>query len=158
MQTLKINVIKRLLITLGVLLLVLVVIMIIISPFAKYYVEKHDVDLIGREVTIGWAYVNPLTGYVHLHDVKVYELQGDSVFVSAKGASANFALFKLLSRQVEIEHLSVDHPWGKIVQKKDSLNFDDVIDRLDGNESDTARQIVRNDWHVTLLDTEIIGG
>ncbi|NOT73579.1 MAG: DUF748 domain-containing protein [Cyclobacteriaceae bacterium] len=146
---------KGLLYTAGAIVLLFIVILIILSPLAKYYVEKHDVDLIGREATVGWAYVNPLTGYVHLHDVKIYELQGDSIFVSATGASANFAIHKLLSKQVVIEQLTVDHPWGKIVQKKDTLSFDDVIDKLSGDKSDTTHS---DAWHVTLLDTEIIGG
>ncbi|HMJ69028.1 MAG TPA: DUF748 domain-containing protein [Cyclobacteriaceae bacterium] len=132
-----------------------IVVMIVVSPLAKYYMEKYDVDLFGREATIGWAYVNPITGYVHFHDVEIYELQGDSIFISATGASANFSMTKLLSKQVWIEQLTVDHPWVRIVQKKDTLSFDDVIDRFSGDGSDSTHS---NAWHVTLLDTEIIAG
>ncbi|MEJ0032764.1 MAG: DUF748 domain-containing protein, partial [Bacteroidota bacterium] len=124
-------------------------------PLVKYYLEKYDTALFGREATIGWVYANPFTGFVHLNDVKIYELQGDSVFISAQGASANFSMRKFLSKQVWMEQLIVDHPRVKIVQKKDTLSFDDVIEHLSGNKSDTT---ISNDWHVTLLDTEIIGG
>ncbi len=139
----------------GAILLAFIILLIILSPLAKYYIEKNDVKLFGREATIGWAYVNPFTGYVHFHDVKIYEMQGDSVFISATGATANFAMNKLLSKQVVIERLVVDHPRGKIVQKKDTLNFDDIIKRFSGGKSDTTSS---DAWHVTLLDTEIIGG
>src|SRR5688572_28062275 len=97
-------------------LLALIVILASLSPLTRYLLEKYDVRLIGREATIGWAYVNPITGYLHLHDVDIYEIQGDSLFLSAKSASANFALYKLLWKEVEIEQLTVDTPWGKIVQ------------------------------------------
>ncbi|CAN5412935.1 hypothetical protein BH10BAC4_BH10BAC4_21210 [soil metagenome] len=139
----------------GAILLAFIILLIILSPLAKYYIEKNDVKLFGREATIGWAYVNPFTGYVHFHDVKIYEMQGDSIFISATGATANFAMNKLLSKQVVIERLVVDHPRGKIVQKKDTLNFDDLIKRFSGGKSDTTSS---DAWHVTLLDTEIIGG
>jgi hypothetical protein len=151
----KIKISKRLWYTAGVILLIFVVLAIIISPLTKYYLEKYDTALFGREATIGWAYANPVTGFVHLHDVKIYELQGDSVFISAQSASANFSMYKLLSKQVWMERLTVDHPLVKIVQKKDTLSFDDVIDKFSGDETDTTTS---NDWHVTLLDTEIIAG
>jgi hypothetical protein len=155
MKIFKIKINKAVSYTAGAILCALIVIMIILSPLAKYYMEKYDVDLFGREATIGWAYVNPLTGFVHFHDVEIYELQGDSIFISATGASANFSMIKLLSKQVWIEKLTVDHPWAKIVQKKDTLSFDDVIERFSGDGSDTTDS---NAWHVTLLDTEIIAG
>jgi len=154
MEIQKTRIRKVPLITFCIILVVLTLIIIILSPLTKYLLEKHDVKLIGREATIGWAYVNPITGYVHLHNVNIYELQGDSIFLSVKEASANFTIYKLLSKEVEIAQLTIDHPLGKIVQKKDRLNFDDVIERFTPDESDTTP----SPWHVTLLGTEIKGG
>jgi len=145
---------KSLVIAVCASLIGLIVILAILSPLTKYLLEKYDVALIGREATIGWVYVNPITGYLHLHDVSIYEVQGDSVFLSAKGATANFAMYKLLSREVEIEQLTIDRPLGKIVQQHDTLNFDDAIERFTPDKSDTTP----SRWHVTLLDTEIVGG
>src|SRR6478609_5548713 len=151
---LKSRIKKGLFISFGAILIVFTLIVIILSPLTKYLLEKHDVKLFGREATIGWAYVNPITGYVHLHNVNIYELQGDSIFLSAKGATANFTMYKLLSREVEIAQLTIDRPLGKIVQNKDTVNFDDVIERFTPDQSDT----IPSRWHVTLLDTEIIEG
>ena len=151
----KIRIRKGLLYTAGAILLIFILLLVIASPLTKYYLEKYDTALFGREASIGWAYANPITGFVHLHDVKIYELEGDSIFISAHGASANFSMRKLLSKQVWMERLTVDHPWGRIVQKKDTLSFDDVIEKLSGDKSDTTTS---NNWHVTLLDTEIIAG
>ncbi|PZR38746.1 MAG: hypothetical protein DI538_08865 [Azospira oryzae] len=154
MKVLKINVKRRYLIAVGSILAVFLLLIIVLSSLTKYVLEKHDVEWFGREATVGWAYVNPITGYVHLHDVAIYEKQGDSVFLSARGASARFTLPKLVSREVEIARLTIDHPWGKVVQKKDTLNFDDVIEKFTPDESDTTP----SRWHVTLLDTDIIEG
>ncbi len=150
----KIRIRKGLVIAFGAILLGLVLIIVILSPLTKYLLEKYDVKLIGREATIGWVYVNPITGYVHMHDLNIYEKQGDSIFISVRGASANFTMYKLLSKEVEIEQLTIDRPWGKIVQKKDTLNFDDIIEKFTPDKSDTTS----SPWHVTLLGTEVIGG
>jgi hypothetical protein len=159
-RILKTKISKGLLYITGALLLIFILILVIVSPLTKYYLEKYDTTLFGREASIGWAYVNPLTGYVHLHNVKIYELQGDSIFISARSASANFSMRKLLSKQVWMDQLTVDHPFVKIVQKKDTLNFDDVIRKFSGDKSDPkpANDPQSNDWHVTLLDTKVIAG
>jgi hypothetical protein len=68
----EIRISKGLKYTGGAIIVVLIVVMLVASPLAKYYLEKYDKDLFGRDATIGWAYVNPFTGYVHLHDVKIY--------------------------------------------------------------------------------------
>jgi hypothetical protein len=150
----KVKIKKGIVIMFGVILIVFTLILVILSPLTKYLLEKYDVELIGREADIGWTYVNPITGYVHLHDVKIYEREGDSIFLSVKGASANFTMYKLLSKEVEIAQLTIDRPLGKIVQKKDTLSFDDVIEKFTPDKSDTTPAA----WHVTLLGTKIIGG
>lgn len=151
----KIRIRKGLSYTAVAVLFTFIILVAVASWLGKYYLEKYDTALFGREATIGWAYVNPFTGHVHLHDVKIFELHGDSIFISARGASANFSMRKLLSKQVWMEELTVDHPYANIFQKKDSLSFDDVIDKFTPDRSDTTTS---NDWHVTLLDTRIESG
>ena len=112
-----------------------VLIMVFISPFAKYWIQKNDEQLLGRRVEIGWVYVNPFTGYVYIHDLRVFEATGDSIFLTAKGASANFAMLKLFSRTVEISQLTVDNLEGSVIQNKKELNFDDLITRFSGFNS-----------------------
>src|SRR5436190_6874005 len=128
--------------------------LLIVSPLAKYLLEKHDVALIGRELKMDWAYVNPFTGYAHLSNVRIYEQQGDSVFISAKGASAYFDLTKLLHQEVRMTQLTVDRPWGKIVQKKKDLSFDDMIRKFTPDPDKPSR----SRWYCTLLETRIVDG
>jgi hypothetical protein len=126
----------------------------ILSPLAKYLLEKHDLALIGRELKIDWAYVNPFTGYAHLSNVRIYEQAGDSIFISAKGASAYFDMSSLFHQEVKMTQLTVDQPWGKIVQRKKKLNFDDIIRKFTGDPDKPSR----SRWHCTLLTTRIVDG
>jgi hypothetical protein len=128
--------------------------LLILSPLAKYLLEKHDVDLIGRELKMDWAYVNPFTGYVHLSNVRIFEQRGDTIFISAKGASAYFDMPKLLHQEVRMTELTVDRPWAQIVQKKKELNFDDVIRKFTPDRDKPSR----SRWYCTLLKTRIVDG
>ena len=154
MKKAKFKIRKVFIIAGSVILITVALVIILISPLTKYLLEKHDVKLIGRELTMDWAYVNPFTGYVHLSNLQIFEEKGDSLFLTVKGASANFALRKLFSRTVEITQLTIDRPWVKIIQKKKELNFNDIIRKFtpDSLKKTSSR------WHVTLLGTKIIDG
>jgi hypothetical protein len=95
-----------------------------ISPIAKYVIEKYDTKWTGRQITLDWAYVNPFTGYIYLHNFKANELNKDTVFLSAKGLSANFEMRKLLfSKTYEISELHLDQPVGMVIQVKKNLTL-----------------------------------
>ena len=141
-------------ITVGAILISVVLVILFISPLTKYLLEKYDVKLIGRELTMDWAYVNPFTGYVHLNDLRIQEEKGDSLFLSIEGTSASFTLRKLLFQTVEITQLTLDKPWGRIIQRKDTLNFDDIIRIFTPDEVKTPN----SKWNVILLDTKVIDG
>ena len=96
------------LVVVGSVILTILVIIALISPIAKYVVEKYDVKWTGRQITMGWVYVNPFTGYVHISNLKIFESadtsalrEPDSLFFSAGGLSANFSMRKLLSKTIE---------------------------------------------------------
>jgi len=90
-------------------ILTVVLVISLLSPIAKHLIEKYSVKYSGRQITMDWIYINPFTGYVHISNLKIYESkklpsfkEGDSIFFSAKGVSANFAMLKLLSKTIEI--------------------------------------------------------
>jgi uncharacterized protein involved in outer membrane biogenesis len=104
---------KILLIIAGIIIIIAVAMFIFISPVTKYLVQKYDEKYTGRKITIGWAYVNPFTGYVHFSNLKIYEYKSDSVFISMNGLSANFSLLKLFSKSLKITSITFDHQWSE---------------------------------------------
>jgi len=106
---------------------------------------------------MGWVYVNPFTGYVHISNLKIYESKklpackkGDSIFFSAKGVSANFAIFKLLSKTIEIS----DQPKGIIIQNNKDLNFSDLIKLFTPEKPRTTPST----YHFNILSIKIENG
>jgi hypothetical protein len=121
---------KALLIISITMLSLVVVFLLLLSPIAKYIIEEYDMNYLGRKVEIDWAYVNPFTGYVYVENIRISEGDKDTIFFTAESANANFALRQLFSHHVEITELNIDRPMGIIIQRHDTLNFDDIIDRF----------------------------
>lgn len=146
---------KTLLIIAGCLVGLVVLVIVFISPIAKYAIEKYDQQLLGREITLDFVYLNPFTGYVHLNGVVITEADPDSVFLTADGISANFAMLKMLSKTYEISTITLDRPFGLITLNKKVLNFQDLIDRFKPKEPrDTTKAPVQ----FNILDIHIVNG
>lgn len=132
------------------------VVIIFISPIAKYMVEKYDVKYSGREITMDLPYINPFTGYVHLRNLKVYEYKSDSIFFSANGISVNVEMFKLLSKTYEISSLTLSEPMAKIIQSDSLFNFTDLITKF--ASKDTTPKPPKPPVHFNIYDVKIKDG
>src|ERR1700760_4346680 len=90
-------------------LLIVAVTVIFISPITKYLIQKYDEKYTGRQITLDWALVNPFSGYIHLHNLKIYEYKSDSVFLAASGLTVRVSLFKLFSHTLQLNSASMDN-------------------------------------------------
>jgi hypothetical protein len=146
---------KTLLIITGIIVLTITLVILFISPITKYLVEKYDEKFTGRQITIGLAYVNPFTGYVHFSNLKIYEAKSDSIFLSAEGLSANFAMLKLFSKTYEISEITLDHPKGIIIRINKVLNFNDLIERFTPKDTTPSG---KEPLHFNILNIKINEG
>lgn len=145
---------KTVLISLGFLLLSVILVLIFMSPIAKYLIEKYDEKYTGRKITIDWVYVNPFTGYMHLNNPKIYESGSDSVFFSSESIDINFALRKMLFKTFEITQLEFDKPNGTLIWDLKKLNIDDLINLIGGEKKDT----IKSTWRYNIRDVLINQG
>ncbi len=147
---------KTVLISVGIILLFIVLLIVFISPLAKYLVEKYDDQFLGRKITLKEVYVNPFTGYIYFRDVKIYEAKSDSIFLSVSSLSANFAMHKLLFRTYEISELVLDKPKGIVLQlgNKRDLNFNDIIKKFKPKKKGVHKESVK----FNILSFRIVDG
>ena len=152
---------KTILISAAAIGTVFLAIILLISPIAKYLIEKYDEQYTGRQIKLGWIYINPFTGYVHISNLKIYEsknrpasMEPDTIFFSAKGVSADFAMLKLLSKTIEITEITLDHPKGMVIQDNKVLNFTDIIKLFTPVKPRTTPATV----HFSILSIHITGG
>jgi hypothetical protein len=140
----------------GAVLIFFVLIIIFISPIAKWLIQKYGEKYTGRKITMSWAYVNPFTGYIHLENLKIHEYQSDSLFMDTKGLSIHFGLSKFFHHGFEISSLTLDHPIIKVIKDGTTFNFDDVIDKLSTKDTTKKEQAKPSSTKVNLLDLKVI--
>src|SRR6185312_12862112 len=146
---------KTLFIFCSVVIIMPLLIIIFISPIAKSLVEKYSVKYTGRQIRMSSAYVNPFTGFVRFNNVKIYEANNDSIFISSGSISADFALMKLFHKTYELTSLTLDKPRGSIVlSTRYHLNFDDLITRFSSTNHDTTSPPL----HLNILNIKIKDG
>jgi hypothetical protein len=152
---------KPILVIIISLFIVVIVVILFISPITKYLIEKYDEKYTGRQIKTGWVYVNPFTGYIHISNLRIYETQidsgliaADSIFFSSQGLSANFSLLKLLSKNIEITELYLEHPKGSIIQNNKDFNINDLIKKFTPEKTDTIKSKV----HFSILKITINKG
>ncbi|MBN8702354.1 MAG: hypothetical protein J0M08_04780 [Bacteroidetes bacterium] len=133
----------------------IVVVILFISPLTKFLIEKYDVKYFGREIKMDWVYVNPFSGYIHFSNLKIYALQSDSIFFSAKRLNANLKMNKLLSQTYEFSSLTLDYPKGHIFQNKEYFNFNDLIAKFSSKENSKSK---KEPLHFSILNIKIHNG
>jgi len=146
---------KRSFIAAGSVLVFIILVIVCVSPIGKYLLEKYDIKLIGREITVEGAYVNPFSGYVRFSGIKIYEDHSDQVFIAANSLSGNFAMLKLLFKTYEIDHLHLNEPKVYVIQDKEEINFNDIIEFYTPKQ---PRPRKKEPAHLNLLDMEITKG
>ncbi len=135
-------------------LIVFTLIILFISPIAKYLVEKYDVTYTGREIKMDYTYVNPFTGYVYIKNLKIYEYKSDSLFVDSKSVTAKLNMFKLLSKSYEISHITLNEPKIVFSQTNKTINIDDIIKKFTPKKSNVKKSPV----HFNMLNMKINNG
>ena len=150
---------KKTILTIGIIMIALLTAIILFtSPIAKYLIEKYSVKYTGRQIKTGWVYVNPFTGFIHLGNLKIYEANSDSIFISARGLSVGVALRKLFSKEYEITSITLDKPVGIAIQNsRRSFNFTDIIEHFSGSATDTIKT-ENPPLHFSMLNMKIKDG
>ena len=143
------------LIIISSIVIIAVVVVLFISPIAKYFVIKATEKFSGRQITMDRLYLNPFTGFIQISNLKIYEPASDSIFFSAEDIGADIALRKLLSKTYEIRKLTLYHPKGTIIQNEKDLNFNDLIDKF--SPKDTI-DTIKAPAHFSILSLKIIDG
>ncbi len=150
---------KKFLLVFSIVIALLVVLTIVfISPITRYLIQKYDVQYTGRQITLDRAYVNPFTGYVNLHKLKIYEYKSDSIFLSADNLTVHFSVLKLFSHTLQLNSATLDHLFVKVISDHKRMNFADVIEKLGAGDSTQIPEKKKTPLHVNLGELKIIQG
>lgn len=152
---------KPFIITLSCIFVLLVVIALITPPIAKNYIVKHSKELIGRQINMQGLYLNLFTGYARISGFELLEQDDQHTFVAFDTLSVDMSIFRLLSKEIRVNHINLVNPDIKLLQNGLSFNFDDLlaIGQTDTiPQADSTARPAEQGMAIALYDIRISGG
>ncbi len=152
--------IKRSLIAVGILFLVIIIIALIISPIAKWYVEKHSKDLVGRVITVEKLRVNIFTGSLKIVDFDLKEKDGEESFFKFDTLSVRVKLFDFLKHRVTVKRIHLSNMHLNIYQHGSVFNFDDIIQKFESTDTVPPPPPAKESkpWEIGIYDIQLRTG
>jgi len=144
----------------GVLAIVLLfaLILAVASPVAKYIVNNHGEEIVGRQLHADRIIINPYWGGVTIKGFEGKEQNGETNFVSFDRLYVQIAYPQLLAKRVKIRAIYLDGFNGQVLKINDKLNFSDIIERFSKNDSISEaepKDTTKSEWRVFLDDIRI---
>lgn len=136
------KVLKPIVITAATIAALLIVAAIIAPGIAKNYIIKHSKELIGRQINIDKLYANVFTGSCRITGFELLDTNDTDRFVTFDTLSVDISIFRLLSDELRVNHITLVNPNINIWQKGSTFNFDDLLQLSAGDKQeqpDTAK-------------------
>lgn len=137
-------------IVVGSLLGLVLLALLLVSPIAKSYVQKHSKELVGREVTIKRLWVNVLGGKVKVRDLTIYEDDDTTPFFQIERFQTKVKLWDLLQHRVTVKRVLLSGMRLNIEQNRTWFNFNSMIEHFASDEPDTVPS--ENPYAVVIND------
>lgn len=152
---------KRTLIALGVILLLVIiavaVVLCYLGPIVEKYVEKNDIELIGRRLEMDNLSINLFKGNATVDNVILYEEDDTTPFAEIGRAELSLDIWDILDDHIHVTRAHFINPVIRIDQQGSEFNFDDMLMYI------IAKYIMPEDdddseWQVTIENVSIEGG
>jgi len=129
--------VKISLIIIGSIIGLLLMVLLLASPIAKNYIEKHDQELIGRELSMGKLWVNPFFGVLKIRDLTLYEEDGTTPFVHFDGFTTKIKLRELLKHRIWVKRATLSGLDVNVEQDRDWFNFNSLLEQFASDTTQT---------------------
>ena len=148
---------KRALLIIGILLLVIILIVLLALPgFIRSYIEKHDQELLGREITIGDIDINYFAASLEVSDFDMKEADGKTSFLSFDRMYSDASLWSLFRKHFVVDQYHLSGARIRVVQDGAHFNFSDLLELAaasDTSEPDSKSE--SEPWHITIKDVDL---
>ncbi|MBR5027702.1 MAG: AsmA family protein, partial [Bacteroidales bacterium] len=145
---------KITLIVVGILLFLILLLSVLVSPIAKSYIEKHSVELIGRQITMDKLRVNIFNASVKIEGCHISEQDLKTDFIYFDTLKVAIRPFKLISKEVNIRYITLAGPDIKIINEGERFNFTDLLELGDTTDTDTTA----SEWAIGIYNINLHSG
>ena len=129
---------KITLIVLGTVVGLFLAVNFLAGPIAKNYVEKHDKELVGRELSIKKVGVNLFAGKVKIKELTLFEDDGKTPFVQLDRFETKIKLFDLLHHRLWVKRALLSGLAVNVEQNRDWFNFNSLRDHFASDEDSSS--------------------
>ncbi|WP_461643581.1 AsmA family protein [Labilibaculum euxinus] len=154
-------------IIIGSIAIVLFFIFLMLSAIVRYWVNKNSEELIGRKIEISELHFNYAKVSARVKGFRLYELDGNSNFVSFDELYVNINPWKLLTGEYSVSEIYLDGLNVSVIKNLEEFNFSDLIKEDNSQAVDSTnlkednelvkfeiRNIEIKNGHVNYLDQE----
>jgi hypothetical protein len=132
-------------------------ILFLIPIITEWYIEKNDIELIGREIEIEDVDMNLVFGTMELEQVTLFEPNALDTFFHVEELAVKMAWHKTIWNKLHIRRITVWAPSIRIKQEMESFNFDDFIQLFD-EDSLTQEDLDSESWSWEVNELKIYDG
>ena len=109
-------------------IIVFIIVLLFAAPrVARWYIVRHGKELIGRNISIDKIRFNYFTGTLAVHDLKLFESDGQTTFVSFRNIRVNIDYLPLFRHEIVVKYINLDEPYAEVLQNGNRFNFSDLI-------------------------------
>ena len=123
---------------LGAVVGLLLMVNFLAGPIAKYYVEKYDKELLGRELSIKRVGVNLFAGKVRIKELTLFEDDGKTPFVQFERFVTIIKLRDLLQHRLWVKRAMLSGLSVNVEQNRDWFNFNSLREHFASNEAPSS--------------------
>lgn len=134
----------------------MLLILIFLPGWIRDYIEEHDLELVGREISIGDIDINYFRATLEITDFDMKEADAATSFVSFRKMFADADLWSLFGRHLIINKYELDGATVRVVQDGIHFNFDDLLALGTSSDSAAVEDLTEGEpWHFTIQDVDI---
>ena len=118
------------LIVIGAIFVLLLLVNFLAGPIAKNYVQKYDKELLGRELSIGKLSIYLFTGKLKIKDLRLYEDDGITPFVSFERFETKIRWRDLFNHGLWVKQATLSGLNVNLEQNRDWFNFSSLLEQF----------------------------
>jgi hypothetical protein len=145
------------LIVVGAIVALFVIIALIISPIAKWYIEKNSKELVGRVITMDDLHVNIFTGSLEIVKFDLKEQDENTSFFKFDTLDVKVKLFDFLRNKVTVQKVHLTNFNVNLWQNGEVFSFDDIIQKFSTPDTIPA-DTTASPWEVGIYDIQLRNG
>lgn len=130
--------------------------LLLVSPIAKGYINKHGEEILGRKVQMDKLKVRTLCGSAKIIHLTVFEDDGATPFASIDTIDTKVELLKLLRHELNLKHATISNLDIRVLQDGNHFNFSSIIEHFKAIQDATQpKDAASGDWALGIYNIRL---